>query len=216
FFQRLNPKFQTTIEDLSTIKTQQTFVESIQNTDTLREYIRCLRPIANQLEENFITKETNKADTETLQRFFLSFWKKRNIVSPEGAWLVYKDKVNYVNSIYKTSIKKGYATDRGRVYLKYGAPDQMVRMDNEPSSYPYEIWQYYHMAQRNNRKFVFYNPDLVTNDYRLLHSDAIGEIRNDSWQVQLVKRNNAINNLDTERPEDHYGSKVQDMYSNPR
>jgi GWxTD domain-containing protein len=219
FFQRFNPLQSDNVQDLSTINLEKTFVEEITNPDSLREYIRSLRPIANQLEENFITKEVNKASLETMQRFFLSFWSTRNSVNPEQAWHNYKRKLEIVDAMFKTSIKKGYATDRGRVYLKYGEPNQMSRFDNEPSSYPYEIWQYYTMEQknnRNNRKFIFYNPDLVTNDYILIHSDAIGETRDDRWQVRLQKRNNAINNFDVEKGNDHFGSKVQDIYSNPR
>ena len=108
-------------------------------------------------------------------------------------------------------------TDRGRVYLKYGEPNQISKFENEPSSYPYEIWQYYQVSnQRNNRKFIFYNPDLVTNDYTLIHSDALGETRDDRWRIRLTKRNNAIIDLDQDKSNDHYGSKVDDMFSNPR
>lgn len=217
FFQRNNPKYQIKNEDLASISLQNSFVEQITNADTLKEYIRCLRPIANQLEVNFITKELSSVDLKTMQQFFLGFWRQRNNTMPDAAWNDYYEKVKYVNSIYKTQIKKGYMTDRGRVYLKYGEPSQVSKYENEPSSYPYEIWQYYQVSnQRNNRKFIFYNPDLVTNDYTLLHSDAIGETRDDRWRVRLTKRNNAIPNLDQEKSTDHYGSKVDDMFSNPR
>lgn len=84
---------------------------------------------------------------------------------------------------FSTSIRKGYNTDRGRVYLQYGPPDNRTQMPHEPSAYPYEIWQYYKVKGQSNRRFIFYNPDLVTNDFKLIHSDALGEIMNDQWQL---------------------------------
>jgi GWxTD domain-containing protein len=217
FFQRNNPKYQIKNEDLASINIEKSFVEQIENPDSLKEYIRCLRPIANQLEVNFITKELPKVDFKTMKQFFLGFWRQRNQVDPEMAWNLYYEKVKLVNASFKTQIKKGYMTDRGRVYLKYGEPNQISKFENEPSSYPYEIWQYYQVSnQRNNRKFIFYNPDLVTNDYTLIHSDALGETRDDRWRIRLTKRNNAIIDLDQDKSNDHYGSKVDDMFSNPR
>jgi GWxTD domain-containing protein len=217
FFQRNNPKYQIKNEDLASISIEKSFVEQIDNPDSLKEYIRCLRPIANQLEVNFITKELPIVDFKTMKQFFLGFWRQRNNIEPETAWNQYYEKVKLVNTSYKTQIKKGYMTDRGRVYLKYGEPSQISKFENEPSSYPYEIWQYYQVSnQRNNRKFIFYNPDLVTNDYTLIHSDALGETRDDRWRIRLTKRNNPIIDLDQEKSTDHYGSKVDDMFSNPR
>ncbi len=47
-----------------------------------------------------------------------------------------------------------------------------------PNSYPYEIWEYYHLADGEvDKKFVFYDRELVGNNYELLHSDARGEIQ---------------------------------------
>ena len=55
--------------------------------------------------------------------------------------------------------------------------------------YKYEIWVYDKIGVFSNKRFVFYNPDLVNNAYRLLHSDMLGELKNPAWQQILVKRN---------------------------
>ena len=36
--------------------------------------------------------------------------------------------------------------------------------------------------KQSNRKFVFYNSDLISR-YKLIHSDAIGEIHNTRWDA---------------------------------
>jgi len=54
---------------------------------------------------------------------------------------------------------------------------------------PYEIWFYTSMPETRqaNVRFLFYNPSLVRNDFRLLHSTANGEIQNPRWEVELYK-----------------------------
>ena len=49
----------------------------------------------------------------------------------------------------------------------------------------------------SNKRFVFYNPDLVNNAYRLLHSDMLGELKNPAWQQILVKRNTMNGDVDS-------------------
>ena len=87
--------------------------------------------------------------------------------------------------MYGSSIKKGYVSDRGRVYLQYGAPDNTVRSVFSNDTYPYEIWHYYVLGNQRDKRFVFYNPELTGNDFFLLHSDAKGEIYTVNWQYKL-------------------------------
>ena len=70
---------------------------------------------------------------------------------------------------------KGYRTDRGRVYLQYGQPNDILEIPSDPVTLPYEIWHYYYLDNQSNVKFVFYDPALVGNDYELLHSNKYGE-----------------------------------------
>jgi hypothetical protein len=62
---------------------------------------------------------------------------------------------------------------------------------------------------------VFYLPDLATNDYELLHSDAIGEINDPSWEAKLLNRNSTINDPDQIKNEDYFGGKSDEYYKNP-
>jgi GWxTD domain-containing protein len=36
----------------------------------------------------------------------------------------------------------GWRTDRGRIYLRYGPPDEMLRRPQPPGALPYEAWKY--------------------------------------------------------------------------
>ena len=217
FFQRSNPDIHYDLADLGAVNVKYTFAGKYTSADTLKMFTKFLTPISTQLEKIFINENLADADLLTTQRFFLNFWMTRDVLNPEAAWTYYLGQVAKVNKAYSTPTLLGYDTDRGRVYLKYGPPNIISESYNEPSAYPYEIWQYYSLANnQRNKKFVFYTEDIVTNDFQLVHSDAIGEISNYRWQVVLHRRIYDPNNLDEDIYPDVWGSKVNDYYNNPR
>lgn len=215
FFQRSNPSAHYKSDDISTLDISNTFVERIGSIDSLRDCIKSTYPISSQMQKMFAETLLKQNEPKTLQQYFLNFWYNRNSINPEKAWLTYNIEVRKVNKAYGTSIQKGYETDRGRVYLQYGPPNDITEVLSDPSSYPYEIWHYYILSNQRNRKFVFYSPDLVTNDYQLLHSDAFGELNDPTWQMKLVKRNNSSNDPYQEKSDDYYGGKANDYFKNP-
>lgn len=215
FFQRYNPNVNYDLANLEAVNVRQSFAEKMDK-DSLQHFIPALDPLANNTEKLFIRSELAKKDVETLQKFFLNFWTSRNFQAPGKAWAEYYQKLKEVEKFFGTGIKRGYETDRGRVYLQYGEPNSITERDHEPSSYPYEIWHYHQLTESQwNKKFVFYNPDLVTNDYELIHSNAIGEVYNPTWKYQLNKRNSITNDPYNNQNPDHWGSEAEDIYNNP-
>lgn len=189
FFQRSNPSAQMALTDVQTAEIGNTFVEKITSIDTLREYINSTYPIATGLEKSFISGSIKKSDLKTLQQFFYTFWQGRDASNPEKRWLAYHQEVQKAQENFGNVAKRGYQTDRGRVFLLYGAPNSREGHYNEPGTYPYEIWQYYTLNNtQRNKKFVFYSADMVTADFTLLHSDAIGEVYQPRWQIILRER----------------------------
>ena len=228
-FERFNPGIEIKLSDIASIDITNTFASRITSLDTLTDYIRSLGPISTQNEKEFAESRIKEGDIKLMQQYFYNFWATRNELNPELAWIKYNIEVQKVNANYGTQIMKGYQTDRGRVYLQYGPPDQIELMYNEPSAYPYEVWQYYTIrgsatnvdinkpdnTTQSNKKFVFANFDLVTNNFVLIHSDARGEVRDDRWKVRLTKRDNANPNLDNGSAPDQYGGHSQDVFDNP-
>ncbi len=217
FIQRSNPAIQLKMEDLALINAGNTFASKINDPDTLQEYIRCLEPISDEQEKSFAAVHMKNADIATLQKYFYRFWKERDPVDPENAWLNYLNQVNKVNMAYSTMIQKGYETDRGRVYLKYGEPNSISESYNEPATYPYEIWHYYVLENgQRNKRFVFYTKDLVTNDFVLLHSDVSGELSNYRWQYVLHERVDPGFNLDQSEVPSSWGGNSKRYFDLPR
>lgn len=215
YFVRNNPQH-FTLEELEAVQIQMTFVARIDNRDTIVEYINSLYPIAENHERNFINDEMKGMELPELKRYFYTFWVNRNSTEPDHEWLRYHSAVKEVNKFYGTRIKKGYDTDRGYVHLKYGAPNSVVNEAHEADAYPYQIWHYYKAGRYNNKRFVFYMPDLVTNDYELLHSEVPGEIHNERWNAIVHSRNTPMNNIGTKRSNSASGIQMDEDYALPR
>ncbi|MCD6332461.1 MAG: GWxTD domain-containing protein [Bacteroidales bacterium] len=206
FFQKSNPGMQIDLSDLASVDVTATFAEKITDVDSLQFYVASLLPICNMLENQFARNVIKTVDTKKMQQFLFNFWKNRNEQDPEAEWGAYRLQVMQVETAYKTRIKHGYETDMGRVWLKYGAPDDVVEKKHEPNAYPYIMWHYYHLtADQNNRRFIFYNPHLAGTEYFLLHSDARGEIFNPYWQYDLYGRNTPLKNYEIFNVDPGYG-----------
>ncbi|GAB4280473.1 MAG: hypothetical protein Kow0068_04670 [Marinilabiliales bacterium] len=217
FFQRANKKLDAIYKDPTiAISNDSTFAMTINETDSLNECLKCLIPIADMKELDYIKNLLSKNDVPLMQHFLYNFWLKRNSSNPEAAWNYYQKQVEMVNNLYSDKVYKGYETDRGRIYLKYGAPNNVITSKHEPTAYPYEIWHYYKVGegveQQTNVKFVFYNPDLVGN-YQLLHSTAKGEVYDPQWERRLSKRNNTLYNFDATNSDPQYGSHAEENFN---
>jgi GWxTD domain-containing protein len=223
FFQRSNPNARYDLTGLASVDLSQSFSSQFLALDTLREYIRCLYPISSAPEKLFIRSQLKVADLNVLQQFFHAFWTSRYPLEPEKAWRNYYYQVLSVNKDFGTSTRKGYETDRGRVYLQYGPPNTRVEDQKDPRMYPYEIWQYYKAGNQSNRRFVFYSNDIALNDYQMVHSDVTGEVYNPWWQ-QMVKRfgpsgrdpDNDYLRRPSESEDEYWGGHSSDYYILPR
>jgi len=205
FFQRINPTITLDLTDFNAIDVKNTFVDQIKDSAQILEYVRFLFPISTAIERDFYKARMGLISAESLRKFFYAFWLKRDPYNPEKAWNEYLAKVKHVDRLFGCKLVQGYRTDRGRVYLQYGTPNSIFESPYDSHSYPYEIWHYYHCVDQSNVKFVFYNYDLVSNDYDLLHSDKRGEIQDPFWMIKLTQRKTPMWNFEERVPEDYFG-----------
>lgn len=193
YFERLNELEQFTT--IAEIVLDPTFQASITD-DSLRYYLSSLIPISRPAEVRSIIETLKTAKNENCRKHIQQFWLQTSGTNATESWRNYKEQVLIAQKFYGNNFQDGHETDRGRVYLQYGPPNTITTRENSPTEYPYEIWHYYKIKQFSNKRFVFYNPDLVNNGYRLLHSDLIGEPQNYRWQQTLSKRTTNNSNLD--------------------
>jgi len=216
FFQRNNPmQHAYDLQAMDHLDMANTFAGAFTSSDSLAEHINSLRPIADQLERKIIDDRWKDRDMDQMKRFFYSFWANRSM-DPEQAWRDYRVQVIKVNKLFGCRVMQGYETDRGYVFLKYGAPDTMMDQLNEMDAYPYSIWHYYRAGKYTNRRFVFYQPDLVSNCFELLHSEVPGELQNPRWNQILHSRNVAMPNVQTAPVNSQSGERANDLFNSPR
>ncbi|MBK7090461.1 MAG: GWxTD domain-containing protein [bacterium] len=130
-------------------------------------------------------------DLEGKKAFLAQFWDRKN---PKQGSPVneFKNEVfrrfAYANQYYSTAIvtkDDGWKTDRGRVYITYGEPDNITRHPSSMGQKPYEVWTYYRLpGQAGNDICYFVDLDGYGN-YRLVHSSIRGEISNPEWESKI-------------------------------
>ena len=216
FFIRRNAAVANAYDQLSTASISD-FVQRMPG-DSMNYYIRSIIPRADANERNYIKNAVVMKDTTYMKKLFSVFWHQQRPSNPEQAWNDYKELLDAVNAEYSTQVQPGFATDRGRVYLQYGAPNRIEGNNHEPGAYPYEVWQYYKLDNnQTNVRFVFYNPDEITNDYLLINSDALGEIYDPRWRLKVYdafKYENNYQNMEQTDVHDAWGNELNDIYEN--
>jgi len=98
---------------------------------------------------------------------FQQFWKERD-TSPGTArnefQLEFYRRVNFANRHFGSLRREGWRSDRGRVLIKFGEPDEIDDNPMSLSSPPYQIWHFYKIGKY--RKFVFVDEN-EDGEYRL-------------------------------------------------
>lgn len=178
--------------DFTTVSTyNKDFGNSFVQEKTREELQYMLKAIAPQVRNDRVEILNGVISDEDLnpKKYFLyRYWTEQSSADPEGLCNQYMKVADAVHNTYQSNLRGfGFETDRGRIFLKYGKPDDMVSVEDEPTAPPYEIWIYNFLPATNQTavKFLFYNPTLSTNDYELLHSTCRGEIFNPAWEVKL-------------------------------
>jgi GWxTD domain-containing protein len=142
----------------------------------------------------YIALESEKEQYDLLnnlegkREFIFNFWEARKndaLDSENYSYVAYVKRVKVSNVKFGAMGKKGWKTDRGRIYIMYGEPSEIERYPNQVQTRPYEIWSYYDIE--GGVRFVF--GDITGfNDYQLLHSTKRGELLDQYWQRRITIR----------------------------
>lgn len=82
---------------------------------------------------------------------------------------------------FASVFREGWRTDRGRVYIKFGRPDEIERMPIQVDMLPYEIWTF---TSQGTETFVFVDND-GTGNFTQLYSTVPGEVSYSNWENML-------------------------------
>jgi len=152
------------------------------------------------------------ATSEERDQFIEQFWRRRD-PDPKTAANEFKEehyrRIAYANENYQSGLA-GWKTDRGRVYIIYGPPDQREayptggnyqRADHEgggfTSVYPFERWWYRNLpGGRSDIELEFIDPKMSNEYYlavspeekdALLNSDGLGPTTAEEFGLRAKK-----------------------------
>lgn len=127
-------------------------------------------------------------DLSGKRRFLWAFIKRRDLdpSTPESEFFeIFKQRFTHVNDQYgsRGGLLPGWKTDRGRIYLRYGEPDEIVYRPFVGGAEPYEIWQY---TSRLGYRYAFYDRSRDS-QYPLVYSTDPDEPTPVNWDRLLPR-----------------------------
>ncbi|NOY76926.1 MAG: GWxTD domain-containing protein [Calditrichaeota bacterium] len=146
----------------------------------LEQTIRQIQYLLNPEQKRMLKKLSREGKIQ----FLANFWKSRD---PNPATQInefqqeFYKRLNYANRHYGGHKLKGWQTDRGRILILYGPPDEIERHRYELDYKPYEIWHYYKLG---GRVCVFSDLDGM-GIYTLIHSTFDGELHDREWKDRI-------------------------------
>ncbi len=149
-----------------------------------------------------ISDEEHKAflqlsNDEERDKFIESFWDRRN-PNPDSEDNEFKDehyrRIEYANEHFPAGVQ-GWRTDRGRIYIVYGPPDEIESHPSggqymrpteegggETSTYPFEDWRYRHIDGIGDEVIIEFVDTCMCGEYHMTidrgEKDALAEVPN--------------------------------------
>jgi GWxTD domain-containing protein len=187
-FSRYNPKGDSVFLETGALQLDFGFTQDIPD-DSLQYMLKAMAPIVSSADVDVMNALVEKGNAKSKRYFIHRYWTNLEGRMAGPAFRSYMKVALVVDENYRSGFGYGFETDRGHTFLKYGKPDDVIEVEDEPSAPPYEIWFYntFPATHQNNVRFLFYNPTLTRNGHRLLHSTAIGEVKNERWEVELYR-----------------------------
>ncbi len=178
---RLTRQTARTLRRFQILSTSQAGQELSEEEKELWRYYSDIRFVATEKEQKLL----KSLDSKGQERFLKQFWKDRDPTpeTPLNEQLMeHIRRMKYTENQFAAQVnKRGSDTDKGRVYIKYGPPDDIQYNTLATGEKSYEIWVY---EKQGRYEFVF--RDRHGNGiYELVHSTMPGERYNPNWRDEL-------------------------------
>jgi GWxTD domain-containing protein len=147
-------------------------------------------PLGYIAESGELSSWTRGMSLAAKRRFLTAFWTRRDPTPGtarnerrEGFY----EAIAFADRTYKEGGRKavpGWRSDRGRVYAKYGAPDDVLRRQQEGQAPPYEVWRY----TTGKGAFYIFVDRTGFGAYQLVYTNDLTETSLPAWGDLLGRR----------------------------
>jgi GWxTD domain-containing protein len=143
---------------------------------------------------NYIRTDKDNSTWQSLtnlddkRKFMFNFWRQKdpNINTPKNEFKIeFVKRIIEANNLIKEPFKEGWKTDRGRVYVLFGKPDDIESHPYEADKKSYEVWKYDKVEGGATVVFVE-TQSSGSGIFQQVHSTIRGEVRNDNWERELT------------------------------
>jgi len=118
------------------------------------------------------------------RRFLTRFWTSRDPTpdTPKNETReAFYAAITYADSTFRErgqATRPGWKTDRGRIFARHGAPEDVFRRQQQGYAPPYEVWRY----SRGKGSYYVFGDRSGLGDFKLLYSNDIKEVGDPNWQ----------------------------------
>jgi GWxTD domain-containing protein len=144
-------------------------------------------PLIYVAEPHELSVWSDKLSVEAKRRFLTEFWRKRDPTpgtSRNERREQFYAAIDYANKTYREGGRNpmsGWRSDRGRIFIRNGAPDAVLRRDREGRAPPYEVWSY---AKGKGAYYIFADRSGF-GAFTMLTSNDLKEPGEPAWQSVL-------------------------------
>lgn len=146
--------------------------DSLPSAEGAGRYLDQLRLLLSPEQQGFYDR---LIDEEARARYYDDYWSSR-----EAGLAAFESNCRQ-SSQFDTVFRDGWRTDRGRVWILYGPPEDIERNPFAIEGFPYEVWSYY---ETGNNTFVFLDRD-GSGNYVQIYSTVDGELSYPDWQNMI-------------------------------
>lgn len=148
-----------------------------------KELDQAKAPLLYVAEPGELSAWKKELSLEGKRRFLTRFWQQRDpspgTVRNERREVFY-EAIAYANRMFREGGRAtvpGWRSDRGRIYAKFGAPDDIYKRQQEGSAPPYQVWRY---TRERDRYYIFADRTGF-GAYNLIETNDLHENRLANW-----------------------------------
>lgn len=127
-----------------------------------------------------LTQYRSLKDQKAKHNFLINFWERRDKDKTNDKLESLKEfitKVKYVRKNFSSGGEDGYLSARGRIYLKYGPPDETLLVPMSKGTKNYDSWIYY---SKGGMQFIFMDIKGF-GKYELIYTNVLEEDIPQNW-----------------------------------
>ena len=179
------PLDQTLAKDVAQRKAAEATDEGHFEAMSERELAAAKAPLFLVADAGELSSYTKELSLQAKRRFLTEFWRERD-PTPETPENDVRERfyqaVAYADRMYGERGRAGvpgWKTDRGRIYVRNGAPDETLDRTRAGRSVPYEVWR---IRRGKDRFYIFADRSNGLGLYQLVHSNDRNETGLPNWQ----------------------------------